>query len=133
MARPRSTCTMFTTWWKPTWLRMYGLSAHVAPALDHFASISCVILDLTCRHTRLFSHTQKTPFDLPGWTSWQRIERNKVHRYFMRAETLGCMLLKLSCHLCTPGALYSNVCHNLFSIDSIWATNESRLAHRRVA
>src|SRR5260370_3758904 len=43
------------------------------------------------------------------------------------------MLLQLSCHLRAPGTLYSNVCHNLFAIDSIWATNNSSLAHRRVA
>src|SRR5258708_25760353 len=43
------------------------------------------------------------------------------------------MLLQLSCHLRAPGALYSDVCHHLFAIDSIWATNNSSLAHRRVA
>src|SRR2546421_6535647 len=54
----------------------------------------------------------------------------QVHRYFVQAQPLGCVPVQFLRHLLTPCSLYSDVSHNLLTIDGIRTTNSSDLAHR---
>ena len=50
----------------------------------------------------------------------------------MRAQPTSCILAQFLCHLLTPCSLYSDIGHDLLTIDGIRTTNNSGLAHRRM-
>src|SRR6266567_97279 len=64
--------------------------------------------------------------------SWQRVERHKVHWHFLRTQPPGCILAQFLCHLLTPCSLYSDIGHDLLTIDGVRTANNSGLAHRRM-